>query len=160
MKTHIKFLIYFFMVILFGSFILSVKDCTVKEKGGDHLLHEKMDGIYEEVVAIRKAIEAGKQIVKVSAYHPGSGGINSDGNPHKTALMKKPISGYTVAISDELFKLGWLGKKLYIDGIGVRQADDRMGKSVKGKQIDLCFPDLKSAKKFGIRENVLTVVLN
>ena len=99
------------------------------------------------------------QKVTVTAYHPSSRGINSDVNPNKTATMRKPISGYTLAISDELFNIGWLNKKIYIDGWGVGKATDRMGASVKGKHIDICFPTLKTAKKFGIRRDVLAVLL-
>ena len=49
--------------------------------------------------------------------------------------MNKPISGWTCAISRDLIAKGWLGKKIYITGIGVRFASDIMGKSVNGKKI-------------------------
>ena len=73
--------------------------------------------------------------------------------------MKKPIAGYTLAISDELFRLGWLGKKIYIDGWGVGRATDRMNSSVKEKHIDICVPSLKTARTFGIKKGVLAVLL-
>lgn len=96
----------------------------------------------------------------VSAYHPKSKGINSDKDPNRTATMKRPIAGYTLAISNELFDLGWLGKKIYIDGWGIGKATDRMDKSVKGKQIDICAPTLKWAKHFGIKKDILAVILD
>lgn len=97
--------------------------------------------------------------VTLSAYHPQSKGINSDKSPHTTATMKKPIAGYTLALSKELVDQGWLGQKIYIDGWGIGQATDRMDTSVKGKQIDICSPNLKHAKDFGIKKDVLAIVL-
>jgi len=120
----------------------------------------QLNSIYEEIKTIRVLIEADNQIVSVTAYHPRSRGINSDSNPAKTALMKKPIAGYTCAISDELFELGWLGKKIYIDGVGVRKATDRMSKTIKHKQIDICAPSLKVAKNFGIKKNVRAIIID
>jgi len=99
------------------------------------------------------------QKITVTAYHPPSSGINSDKNPNRTATMKRPVPGYTLAISVELFNLGWLNKKIYINGWGVGKATDRMGSSIKGKHIDICFPSLKAAKKFGIKKNILAVLL-
>jgi len=52
-----------------------------------------------------------------------------------------------------------LGKKIYIDGWGVGRATDRMGKSIEGKHIDICAPSLKRAKKFGVKKDVLSIVL-
>lgn len=124
----------------------------------------RISNLEKRVAELENYIEMGSinythQKVTVTAYHPKSKGINSDRNPARTATMKRPIAGYTLAISDELFRLGWLGKKIYIDGWGVGRATDRMGVSMKGKCIDICFPSLKSAKKFGIKRGVLAVLL-
>jgi len=122
-------------------------------------IYTQLDSMYEEVKTLREIIQSDYQVITVTAYHPKSKGINSDGNPNRTALMKRPIPGYTLAISTELVELGWLGKKIYINGWGVGHATDRMGKSVKGKHIDVCSPSLKAAKKFGIKKDVLSIVL-
>jgi 3D (Asp-Asp-Asp) domain-containing protein len=98
--------------------------------------------------------------VTISAYHPPSRGINSDKDPSRTATMTRPIAGRTIAISTELVELGWLGKKIYINGHGVYYAESRMEINVKGKRIDICAPTLKWAKKFGIKKDVLAIVLN
>lgn len=121
---------------------------------------KRLQDIYEEVVIIREMVEKDCQYVDISAYHPRSKGINSDSNPYRTATMTKPIPGWTCAISDELFNLGWLGKTIYIDGVGIRKANDRMGKSIAGKQIDLCMPNLQAALKFGKRKDSMAIVLN
>ena len=99
------------------------------------------------------------QLVTVTMFYPESGGINSDKNPTKTAFMKKPISGYTVAVSDELLYDGWIGK-VYIDGLGVYEITCRMRDTVKGKCLDICAPSKEYADKFGVRYNVFAILLN
>ena len=146
----------YLMVILFVL-------CLAGLKGWYKEIIQQLTDIQTEISTIKKSftVEAtGNQIVTLSAYHPKSKGINSDKTPNRTATMQKPIAGYTLAISDELFKMGWLNKKIYIDGWGVGQATDRMGKNIKGKQIDVCSPSLKYAKEFGIKKDVQVVVLN
>ena len=73
--------------------------------------------------------------VKITFYSPELGGINSDSDPSNTALMQKPKAGLTCAISRNLVELGWLGQKIYIEGIGIRIVNDLMGKSVNGNKI-------------------------
>jgi 3D (Asp-Asp-Asp) domain-containing protein len=116
----------------------------------------KLNGSVERILQIQ---ESKFQIVTLTAYHPASRGLNSDSNPDKTATMRKPIPGRTAAISRELLALGWLGK-IYIKDYGVWEATDLMGESVKGKQIDLCFPSRKEALKFGKKEEVFAVFLD
>jgi 3D (Asp-Asp-Asp) domain-containing protein len=99
------------------------------------------------------------QIVKISFYHPHSRGINSDKNPNRTATMTKPVVGRTVAISDELFNAGWLGSKIYVNGLGIFKAEDRMSSSISGKQIDVCVASRRRAINLGIKKNVIAVKL-
>ena len=151
--------------MLIGVIILIIVSIVILMKA-DHIratnegILTQLNSIYGEAKSLREIIQSDYQIVTVTAYHPKSRGINSDAYPNRTALMREPISGYTLAVSTELVKLGWLGKKIYIDGWGVGHATDRMGKSVKGKRIDVCSPSLKAAKKFGVRKDVLSIVLN
>ena len=97
--------------------------------------------------------------VRITFYHPPSGGINSDSDPNHTATMTRPIPGKTVAISSKLVKLGWLGKKIYIENWGVFYATDRMGPSIEGYAIDICAPTKKLAIDLGVIENVLATIL-
>jgi len=101
-----------------------------------------------------------KANVILTGYHPWSNGINSDGYPQETATMTMPIPGWTCAISSELVKKGWLGKKIYIEGIGVFKAEDRMNSSLNGLRIDLCMGSLEKALNFGKKKNVLAINLN
>lgn len=123
-------------------------------------IYNQLNIIQTNIIELKTILESDNQIVMVTAYHPKSRGLNSDSNPNRTATMKKPVAGYTCAISDELFHLGWLGKKIYLYGYGVWKAEDKMASSVKGKRIDLCVPSLKHAKRFGIKKNVRAIILN
>lgn len=104
--------------------------------------------------------------VKITFYAPYLGGINSDSDPDQTAIMDEPVPGWTCAISRDLVEKGWLGRKLYIKGLGIRYASDIMGASYQGKeitnQIDICVgkADVKTeARMFGPNTNILATVL-
>lgn len=98
--------------------------------------------------------------VTLTGYHPWSNGINSDGYPQTTATMTMPVAGRTCAISSELVKRGWLGKRIYIEGIGVFVAEDRMNISLNGLRIDLCMGSLEEAMNFGKKKNILAININ
>ena len=101
-----------------------------------------------------------KANVTLTGYHPWSNGINSDGYPEKTATMTMPVVGRTCAISSELVNRGWLGKKIYIEGVGVFMAEDRMNIDLNGLRIDLCMGSLQEALTFGKKKNILAINLN
>ena len=146
----------------------SVSECErVSNKWSVYLLSElirtkrNLYQMTEVAIRLEKQIyESEHQYVTVTSNHPPSRGINSDKDPERVATMKKPVPGYTLAVSDELFNIGWLGKKIYIDGWGVGKATDRMDHTVKDKRIDICAPTLKWAKEFGIKKNVMAVILD
>lgn len=87
--------------------------------------------------------------VEITGYYPWAGGINSDGNPDITATMNKPIPGKTIAISRDLVRKGWLNHWIYIEGVGIRFADDVMGKDIKGPAIDILASSLDHANEIG-----------
>lgn len=104
--------------------------------------------------------------VKVTFYVPELGGINADNTPDKTATMQNLIVGWTCAISRDLVDIGWLGKRIYIKGIGIRQATDIMGTSINGKsitnQIDILIDKTnlnKEIKKLGKNIDILATIL-
>ena len=110
------------------------------------------------IVGLEKRLSR-TQIVKISFYHPASRGINSDSDHKNTATMTRPVVGRTVAISDELFHKGWLGAKIYVDGIGIFRAEDRMSSNITGEQIDICVSSHKQAMALGIKNDVVAVKL-
>lgn len=101
-----------------------------------------------------------KANVTLTGYHPWSNGINSDGYPDTTATMTMPIAGRTCAISSELVNRGWLGKKIYIEGIGIFRAEDRMNINLNGLRIDVCMGSLEEALDFGKKKNILAINLD
>lgn len=121
-------------------------------------LRSERDALARAFETYKKDVEATSTLnVTVTFYHPDSRGINSDSDPSKTALMVKPIVGKTIAISKELFDLGWLGKKIYIEGFGIRIASDRMNSNVQGKHIDICVASKEEAFKLGIKYGIKAV---
>jgi len=97
--------------------------------------------------------------VKITFYAPSEGGINSNGDPSKTAILKKPISGRTCAISTALYEKGWLFHKVYVDGIGIFEATDRMNTKVKGMQVDICTTSSRKARKLTPKHRAIIVKL-
>ncbi|MEA3295539.1 MAG: 3D domain-containing protein [Patescibacteria group bacterium] len=134
-------------------------------KDSDYLLKDIQNNYLFIINKQRKSIQIlekklqRKQTVNLSFYHPESKGINSDIDPNNTATMTKPTVGRTIAISKELFDLGWLGNKIYIDGFGVFIAEDRMSSGIKGKCIDICVDSKEKAFQLGKKYNVLAVML-
>jgi len=108
----------------------------------------------------RKLDAIEKANVTLTGYHPWSNGINSDSDPQTTATMTIPVAGWTCAISSELVNKGWLGKKIYIEGIGVFKAEDRMNRNLSGLRIDVCLESQQKALDFGKKNDVLAINLN
>ena len=118
----------------------------IKEQRSFHGYIEKM---FEGILTGCNLAEQSKfQYVTLTAYT----------GKKLTATMQKPVSGWTVAISDDLIKKGWLGRKVYIDGHGVFQATDRLG-GYNSKWIDIYAPNKKHAIKFGIKKQIMACVL-
>jgi len=80
----------------------------------------------------------------------------TDKTPCIGALNTKLKAGRDVAVSRDLMFL--LGKRVYIEGFGVRRVADLMNKRFK-RRIDILAPNKKIARKLGIKKNVKVVVL-
>lgn len=90
--------------------------------------------------------------ITVTAY---SLSINeTDKTPNQTAIMENPIIGYTCAVSRDLKYL--LGKRVYIEGLGVYRVNDLMDKRYT-KRVDLCM-NKESAVKFGIQQHDIVII--
>lgn len=90
--------------------------------------------------------------VTVTAYSPSPEETNED--PENTAIMEKPVIGYTCAVSRDLKYL--LGKRIYIEGLGVFKVNDIMNKRYT-KRIDLCMYK-GSAIKFGKQKHDVVII--
>jgi len=82
-----------------------------------------------------------------TAYSPEKS--QTDDTPYQTAIMTRPKKGWTVAVSRDL--MGYLGRRVYVKGMGVFRVEDLMAKRFK-KSIDFFFDSKREAVKFGKRK--------
>lgn len=68
----------------------------------------------------------------------------------------KAEEGRTVAVDPSIIPLG---STVFIEGIGVRKAEDT-GSAIKGSKIDVYMKDLDQAQNFGVKRNVKVFVLS
>lgn len=88
------------------------------------------------------------RIVEVTAYSATK--EQCDNDPHIAASMKPPKPG-TVAVSRDLFDLGWtFGKTVYLKGLGPYVINDVMNERFKHR-VDVFISDTRQAKGFGTR---------
>ena len=72
-----------------------------------------------------------------------------------TASGAKVKENHTIAVDPNVIPLGTY---VYIEGIGIRKAEDT-GSAIKGKKIDVYIPELDEALEFGVKKNVKVYVL-
>jgi len=96
--------------------------------------------------------------VTLTAYTAGPASTGKDkGDPGYgiTASGTKVAEGRTVSVDPDVIPLGWW---VYIEGIGLRRAEDT-GSAVKGKKIDVYFDSESYAKKFGTKRGYTVYVI-
>ena len=165
-----KYVVFIFVVVLIA--VVANYELTLRDKEFEieqltelhefevKLLVHRLSMSNMETKALYKQLDnTGSEKVILTWYHPESGGINTDGNPYRTATMTKPVVGRTIAISKELVRKGWLGKKIYIEGYGVFVAEDRMSSALPGCRIDICCASKKIAMRNGKKHNIYCSVL-
>lgn len=64
--------------------------------------------------------------------------------------------GRTVAVDPKVIPLG---STVYIEGVGIRRAEDT-GSAIKGSKIDVFMNDVTEARTFGVKRNVKVFVLS
>ena len=98
--------------------------------------------------------DANTHRLRLTAYTARPQECNDDVD--NTAIMQTPVSGWTVAVSRDL--RGWLGKRVYIEGFGVRLVSDLMNARYTNA-IDVLVADVSTAKRIGVRKNVLVTLV-
>lgn len=96
--------------------------------------------------------------VTLTAYSAGPASTGKDvGDPGYgvTASGTRVSEGRTVAVDPKLVPLGWW---VYIEGIGLRRAEDT-GSAIKGKKIDVYYDSEKYANKFGTKRGHTVYVI-
>lgn len=92
--------------------------------------------------------------VTLTAYTNAKNETNFDNE--NTAIMETPYPGRSIAVSQDLSYL--LGKKVYIEGIGVRIVNDLMNKRYTNS-VDVLVPSKSYAKEFGVKKNKKLVLI-
>lgn len=110
-------------------------------------------GTVEALPAMRNDADVVKVLqATLTAY---TAGVESTGKTSKhpsygiTFSGTRAKEGRTIAVDPKVIPLG---SKVYIEGLGVRTAED-IGSAVKGVKIDIFMDDVKQARKFGVQKN-------
>lgn len=116
---------------------------------------KKFNGIISDIKSID--IKNSVAVAIITGYSSDTN--QTDSTPMITAYMTRVRPGL-VAVSWDLKKRGWIkGKCVWIDKIGVRKIDDIMSRKWKTPRIDIWFHKHEDAVKFGVKRNVLTILL-
>lgn len=94
----------------------------------------------------------------LTAYTPGfeSTGKTPDHPEYGiTYSGVKAVEGRTIAVDPSTIPLG---STVYIDGVGIRTAEDTGG-AIRGSRIDVFINNLEQARNFGVKRNVKVFVL-
>ena len=96
---------------------------------------------------------ANSKELTITAYTAREEETNED--PRNTALMEEPTPGYTVAVSQDLKR--WLGKRIYIQGLGVFRVNDLMNKRFTNR-VDILVHSVRKALEFGKQQRKVVLV--
>jgi len=143
----------FVIIFLFSLIVIFIVIFIIDAFNSFNDIYEIKNTIVE-IKTILNEMKPVNQSYTITAYTAHKSETNN--NPQKTAIMKKPFPGRTCAVSRDLMQ--WLGGKIYIENIGVFKVNDLMNKRFK-KQIDICVPTKSYAKNFGKQQNVNVVFL-
>ncbi|WP_051822472.1 3D domain-containing protein [Desulfonatronum thiodismutans] len=98
--------------------------------------------------------EANTHRLRLTAYTARPEETNED--VENTAIMQTPRPGWTVAVSQDL--RGWLGKRVYVEGFGVRFVGDLMNPRYS-KSIDVLVADVEEARDIGVILDVFVTLI-
>lgn len=98
--------------------------------------------------------EANVRYLRLTAYTARPEETNED--VKRTAVMKIPVPGLTAAVSRDL--KGWLGKRVYVKGFGVRLVSDLMHPR-HSRSIDLLVEDVSAATEIGVQHDVVVTLI-
>jgi 3D (Asp-Asp-Asp) domain-containing protein len=112
-------------------------------------------------VATEGTVGKSVQRVMTSTLTAYTAGVESTGKTPShpqygiTFSGKRAAEGRTIAVDPKIIPLG---STVYIEGIGVRKAEDT-GSAIKGTRIDVFMDDVRLARQFGVKKNVKVYVL-
>jgi uncharacterized protein YabE (DUF348 family) len=122
---------------------------TVKVSNADNVL--RMNG---RTIKVRHMMNN----VTLTAYTAGVASTGkAKGHPEYgiTASGRTVQEGRTIAVDPRLIPLGWW---VYIEGVGLRRAEDT-GSAIKGRKIDVYYDSEKYADRFGLKRGFTVYVI-
>ena len=160
-KINLWFVSVFMFFVLAGTVMNSV---SIK------LLREMIDSTSDLAIVLgENAIQLNARVdsleaiiyknthVRLTAYSPRR--QETDSTPFINAMQKRVRPG-DIAVSRPLFEQGWtFGRKVYIYQHGVYTIADLMSPRIKDHAIDLYMPSTKQARKFGVKEGIMAVLI-
>jgi len=114
------------------------------------LQRQHTDHQHQVILALQNANTISTQLYTITAYTTAKDETNGDG---RTALLEKPISGWTCAVSRDL--MDWLGGTVYIQDVGVRRVNDLMHSRYE-KSVDVFCGNKYQAIQFGRQKKRVT----
>ena len=152
MRQHASYALILFIVgSLFGA---GLATWVYPPCDGDYRMEAVVRGLSEE---IRRAVPRTRDVrtVTVTAYTASRDECDQD--PGRTAIMAKPVPGWTAAVSRDLLGEGWVfGDRVWIEGVGVFEIADVMNAKWT-QRIDVLVGTKDQARKFGVLADVMAV---
>jgi len=141
--------IIYLMLVLVCVNAITVFDANDRQQAALSEIREEHLHQEETLANLTQLLSEGsaKMNLRVSAYTART--QETDADPKNTAIMVKPKPGWTAAVSRDMVHL--LGKKIYVEGLGVRVVNDIMAEDKK-MAVDLCVGTVKEAAKVGTSE--------
>lgn len=117
-------------------------------------LQKAQDNIALLKVMLDRYREANTYKLRLTAYTARPEETNED--EENTAIMQYPRPGWTVAVSRDL--RGWLGKRVYVEGFGVRFVGDLMHPR-HVQSIDILVGEVAEALAIGVIDDVFVALI-
>lgn len=154
-----KFITIFIIIciVISGGIINSIYKINKNIHEMDSNIYKINNNIYEMIKKIEENTVPMQYIsadMTITAYTNAKNETNDDNN--NTAIMEKPVSGKTCAVSMDY--MHWLGGRVYIQGYGVRYVNDLMNRRYK-KSLDIYVGKKKEAIEIGKRKNIKVIFL-
>lgn len=114
---------------------------------------QEVAGMNSSPPVVRKVLSS--TLTAYTAGYESTGKTSSHPEYGITYSGKKAVEGRTIAVDPAVIPLG---STVYIEGIGIRKAEDT-GSAIRGYKIDMFMNDLNEATNFGVKKNVRVYVL-
>lgn len=158
-KITLMFFVVFLAFLVFNYNFIMYLDSSLSEKSKEiEDLQPKVDELKRENKSLKLVVESYKSnstyTVDISSYTASENETNS--RPDQTSMMESPISGWTIAVSNDLKHL--LGKRVYVEGFGVRRVNDLMNNRYNSR-VDILVGTKKKAREIGVLKNKKLILL-